>query len=52
MTRLTIKDTFFIVMALVILACIVWTSYQVFILAKGDLPSFAEAGSYYWEVVK
>ncbi len=45
-------DLFVVVAAAIILVIILWTSYQVALVARGEVPGFAEAGSYYWEVAR
>ena len=31
---------------------LVWTSYQIGLVVSGRTPSFAQAGSHYWELTK
>jgi len=45
-------DLFVVVAAAIILVIILWTSYQLVLMTRGELPRFAEAGSYYWEVAR
>ena len=47
-----LSDLFVVVAVAFILALILWTSYQLVLIARGELPRFAEAGSYYWEVAR
>jgi hypothetical protein len=46
--RLDSALTLTFVAGLLLLA--VWTSYQLWLMAHGQVPSFADAGSYYWQL--
>lgn len=47
-----LRDILFLGAVVFILGCTVWTSYQLAIVCRGDVPRFAQAGSYYWEVIQ
>ena len=44
------EDALTLIFFLGLLALLVWTSYQLWLMAHGQVPSFADAGSYYWQL--
>lgn len=44
------EDALTLIFFLGLLALLVWTSYQVFLLIRGQVPNWADAGSYYWKL--
>ncbi len=44
------EDALTLIFFVGLLALLVWTSYQVFLLIRGQVPNWADAGSYYWKL--
>lgn len=44
------EDALTLIFFLGLLVLLVWTSYQVFLLIRDQVPNWADAGSYYWKL--
>ena len=44
------EDALTLIFFLGLLVLLVWTIYQVFLLIRGQVPNWVDAGSYYWKL--